>query len=327
MKKIPKKYLSAKFKHEARSLVRSWSQKSESDEELVKELIEAYRVAKEQDRFHLGTLLAMVFDLQCPDAARECARLFEVPLSEECSVSEAIYAGGATDDAPLYWRKEFSLGVKEWLPIVAELDTEKYPMVVSPSMADRILTISRSDAMYAYRQFDGTLHLFILNSSDEDILIDEEQFMEEAPLYFTENEHFVSPVFQLRLVKRLLDFVLSEVGYPPLKIAMTAVFVSPQAHLLNYDCYVPGGDNAKDWKGITTIMRRNHLNEYLFTDANYFYMESGRPDTVEYDIYSNLLWALAAASILYENVNRNKKLEKYSSAYLRSLCREYDIFS
>lgn len=327
MKTIPKKYLSAKFVREARSLVRSWSQKGESDEALVQEIIEAYGAAKNRNRFHLGALLAMVFDLKCPDAAKKCAKLFNIPLADGCSVSESIYATGISDEVLTPWRKDFSPKVMMWHPIVEELNIDKYPLVVYPSMADRVLTIHQSDAIYVYRRTDGALNLFLLHPSAENILIDEEQFADEAPLYFTEKTHFVSPIFKLRLVMLLLDFVLGEVGYPPLKIDLTAVFISPQAYLLNYDCYAPGGDNVADWEGATVIMRRDHLNEYLFTDVSRILVEGDFGEFAENEINSKLLGAFAAVSILYGNIDFHDEMGKYDSVYLKSLCKKYAIFS
>lgn len=327
MKNIPKKYLSTKFGHEARALIRKWSIESESDIWLVKNLIEAYGSAKEQDRRHIGLLLAMVFDLYSPQAARECAERFGIAPSINRSIGETIFADGYQTDASIFWRKMFSTKVQSWHPLTEEIDNKKYPLVVPPSKVKSVFTIDRSDSIYAFRQNDGTIKLVIINSTKDDILIDEELFVDEPPLYFTEKSHFVSPVFKLKAVKNILEFILAEIGYPPVRIEMAALFSSPQAYLINEADYLPGGCNENQWIGVSSIMRKDHPNDYMLDSISDFFRCNDSLQSVENSMSSILLYALAATAIIYEYMNIDNRELMPNYKQLAKLCAEYDIFN
>ncbi len=106
------------------------------------------------------------------------------------------------------------------------------------------------DELCAYRDADrGALVLRVCNDCAQDILIDEEEFNNEEPLYFTESSHFTSPVFLVTKAKHILNEILTQMGYPYVRIRTELAFVSRYANPYNMDCMYDI-ESKGDWLGL-----------------------------------------------------------------------------
>lgn len=329
MNTIPKKYLSARHGEGAIHLMRRWIEKF-GEGAIMGCLLDAYKKSNPADKAHVGTLMAMFFNLQSTEHASECACRFGIEIEPSLSVGEWILAERIRNGHNVCWLKEFSESVSHWPMLVEEFDSNKYPLVFTSESARRVLCISKEDGIYAFRTPQGAVRFMVINPMDNTALIDEEPFsgdiIDGCPLYFTETSHFVSPVFQLRVVSRLLDFVLSEVGYPTLPIKMSVVFNGYNASLINSPEYEIGGEKMSDWNNVSVYMRSDYPNDYIITSTSHFLPEDS-PDCPENEVASKLIDALAATSILYSNIVKEQKMLSTSISELRNLSRKYEIFS
>lgn len=326
---IPNKYLSVRHGIGAIYLMRKWTGKY-GELATMECLLNAYREAKDADKAHLGLLMAMLFDFRSNEHAVQCAGKFGISAMPSLSVGESILIRIVEKGNEIGWCKEFSDAVCGWAPLVEEFDYVKYPLIFTPDSTRQVLCISKDDGIYAFRMSDGSLNLLVINTMNDTALIDEEPFgtegSENYPLYFTESTHFVSPVFRLRTVCRLLEFILSEVGYPPLHIKLNVVFNKHNAYLINSTEYEADGDHASDWQHISVYMRRDYPNDYIFRSVTNL-LQGHELECNANRVMSKLIDSLSAVSILYKNISNEEKLLAVSNRELRKFCKKYKIFS
>lgn len=326
MNTIPKKYLSARLGNESIHLMRKWIGKY--GELLIMEcLLKAYADAKTVDKTHIGIILSMLFDVRSKEFAMDCANMFGFDPQPSLSVGESILVNRIKSGYNVAWLKEFSQLVSHWAPLVEEFDSEKYPLIFTPESASKVVCINKEDGIYAFRSIEGSVNIVVINTKQDDILVDEESFGDdEYPLYFTESSHFVSPVFRLRVVSRLLEFILAEIGYPTFKIKHSVVFNAHNAMLINSSEYESGGNNESDWQNISVYMRKDYPNNYIFSSASHF-LPGDEIECIENDVATKLIEALAAVSILYSNLSEDKKLLSTSTKELQKYAKKCSIFS
>lgn len=325
MKKIPQKYLSATNHREACANVRYFLASGLSVKDMAEQLTEKYRTSKSAVREHLGKMLATIYDFENSEIARECARMFGIEPLSTLSVSESLCLYGLRDSERVFSKKEFSDDVTGNLAPVDTFPAAKWPMVVASGCYDDIITLSSSHNIYAAMGEGKELNLFIFEPSHSDILIDEAVFGDEVPLYFTEIDHFVSPVFKINVLKRLLDFCLEEVGYPYIRINKKVIFTSAQARLVNLDQYVGEDYREKEWEGIEVIMMKDIMPHYAITDTcSMFYGDD--PEAPYNQLRGMLLHSLISASMLYETVWAEKLTLSLSPKKLTELCQKLNIF-
>ncbi|MDE6335513.1 MAG: hypothetical protein K2J63_08125 [Muribaculaceae bacterium] len=325
MEKIPQKYLSASNHKEACANIRQFLASGLSVKSMAEQLTEKYRKSKYAVREHLGKMLASVYDFENSEIARECARMFGIEPLTTLSVSESIRIYGLTEDEKVFSKREFSNAVTENLAPVDTFPAAKWPMVVEPHCYDDIITISNTHNIYAAMGENVELNLFIFEPSACDILIDETVFGDEEPLYFTEINNFVSPVFKINVLKRLLDFCLEEVGYPYIKINKKVIFTSAEAYLINIDQYVGEDYRDKAWEGVEAVMMKDVIPHYAVSNTgSLFYGDD--PDSPYNQLRSIVLYSLIAASMLYETVWAEKLSARLSPKSLAELCQKLNIF-
>lgn len=323
MNAIPKKYLTAANASKAYMLMRKWLRTS-GEATVMEHLLKAYGNAPSADKCHLGAMMAMIYEMKSRETAEECAGLFGHTGLPGMSVGESILVARLEGKEKMEWLTTFSYKVRSWQPLVEEIDTNRHPLVFSPNMSGRVLTISKEEDIYAFRNNGGELYLVCIGNTGNDILIDEDGFG-ETPLYFTVSTHFVSPVFKLRLANHLLNFVLAEIGYPSLHTRLVVVFNAYDAILINYDEYASGGDKADEWEDIEVYMRKDYPDRYIFTSASGFFPKE-EENCLENNTASRLIEAMAATSILYQRLRQDGKDAEISAAELRKYSRTLGLF-
>lgn len=322
MKQIPQKYLSATNQREARASVRRWLAAGMSVRDMAAQLTAKYRTSRSRVREHLGMLLSIIYDFESPETSRKCARIFGHDLVDGLSVSESVFMSGYSEGERIFRRKQFSGAVTSYKPVVDLFPSSRYPFTVSPSVCGDVLTVSGKHNIYAVPGADNELNLFILEECPEDILIDEEVFGDDEPLYFTEHSHFTSPVFRINLIAHILDHCLAEIGYPHIPVKKKVIFTSREANLVNLDDYL----SHPDWKDVEVIMLKTVIPEYAI-DKSSCILDRKRPiDDLKNQLREMLLFSISATAILYEAACNERITLSMTPRNLSALCERKHIF-
>lgn len=327
MKSLPFRFLLPAYSRQSFAIVRSLLESDLTVEEIAGELTKIYKSSCAEVQYHIGRLLAFLYDFEAQHIALECAKMFELPTFPDLTVSESIYITGYDAHDALYWRNNYTEKVTCWDPILTPFPEENFPMVVDPSGVGNVLTINPLDGLYVLRDKDNGIHLFTVDEGEEDILIDEQVYADTPAYYFTATKHFVSPVFRLKRAKQILEYCLSMIGYPYIPIRMTVVFTERKTLLINVEDYIPGGECADAWKGVNVILQAQLLPEAVFPEAKNFMGSAIDPESIHGDLYAGMLNSIAATSILYRALRKDDDCyPPLTSKLLRSECLKNDIF-
>lgn len=277
-----------------------------------------YRTAKDPNRYHIGAMMANVMELEDPEAARQCAMAFGVHLYPGFSVGENIMASEYLNDETILWRHIIRQTVKN---ITAGINS--LPGIVKNTGSSTFYNISSSgkDNIFAYITYHGSLHVVCVNNTDDAILIDEEEFCGELPLYFTESDHFISPVFKLKTIGNILDFLMMETGYPSIPVKYSVVFDHQKASLCNKDEYA----DSADWAGISVLTAQDDRHDQYFFDDAASDDKAGPTDAYR-KIRCMLASILEGLSFIYNVLAKEGKLDKTTDAELRKLARSHNLF-
>lgn len=219
------------------------------DEMLLREIRALYRKyldADEAGKRYLSMMSSMLYDLISLGKGRQSSLLCLSPagLAEEVCLSlgstEAIY---------------FALGGTTTKKLVLPTDVDDTPdeHVMKYFTADSyVRCISRKHNIHYYRDGAGSLVLLGVIPVENAVLVDEEMFADEEPLYFTESTHFVSPVYLLDRAEILIKELLQIVGYPHLRIRHVVVYDG------GADCYPINEDDM--WESDTQWLGRDLEN-------------------------------------------------------------------
>lgn len=235
-------------------LINNWMRSGAKPTDLVRWIQSEYAKAKDDEtRGHLGLMLCAALsagnDDFCVLEARKCCLLFR------CAHVPGMSPG---EDALMQMAQDRGITDLEWLdtfnsyfahqcrmPAAARPQTS-----VTKALNDcdlrNVVVLDSKNSVYLMKDTEGKLWLFAVNGCDTDMLIDEERFMREPPLYFTSDSHFVSPVYIVSETARILRHVLARIGYPPVPIRKAVVFEAPHANLINEDDYL----SCKEWEGV-----------------------------------------------------------------------------
>lgn len=319
---IPKKYLNHSNARQAWVRLAKWCATEQGMNDLASDIVDAYEVANEVDRVYLGLLLSMVFELKSPTLARECASRFGMVQEIGCSMAATVYMSGmgGYDDVLLYrylpqcllldYCKEMAYDDK-----LVSLFDNKYREGVYA-----IYEVSRKDKIYFCTHLDGPVRVFILNDCGESILVDEEAFNDEEPLYFTEYSHFVSPLFKVKAIVRFVEFFLKETGFPYVRLIPTMIFTSDSAVLINREDYDAGGEKEQDWKGCEALVKSDFRNTCML-----YAITPKESLTKRQSLQYHLRLIFAAAALLYDKYPPTPSFFKDTDRKIRKMMREQGI--
>ncbi|MBQ2434897.1 MAG: hypothetical protein II269_02040 [Bacteroidaceae bacterium] len=215
------------------------------DEMLLREIRALYRKypkTSDEERIHLSMMSSMLYDLLSLGKGRQSSLLCLSPagLAEEVCLSlgssESIfYALG---------------GTTKKLVLPTDVDDTPDEHIKKYFTADSyVRCISRKHNIHCYRDGAGALVLAGVIPVKSAVLVDEEMFADEEPLYFTESTHFVSPVYLLDRAEILIKELLQIVGYPHLRIRHIVVYDG------GADCYPINEDDM--WESDTQWLGRD----------------------------------------------------------------------
>ena len=159
------------------------------------------------------------------NACGKCLKMFDYEATSGYSVNEKL----AMKYGRIIGCKELNVSVEENLRQakgIGEYFTEDACVVA----------ISEKEKVYCYKEHDGALVLLSVENCNQDILCDEDTFIEgELPFYFTATTHFVSPVFKLGMLSTLLNELLLHIGYPYMRIKKKVLYTAADVRLINED--------------------------------------------------------------------------------------------
>lgn len=317
---IAKTLLQARNAARARGMVSKWIDEN-APAEVARFLIDAYSAAKESDKPHVGCLLTMAFDsVAGSSVATECANLFGVKLRRARSIAESVCLDAPHEEYTIIWRKRISEDYCGYQMIDLQ-DIARYPVDLQNCISGNMIKFGRRDHVYAFRQFDGSVRLLIMDGFSASILADEEPFNGEPPLYFSERQHFVSPVFKLNLARTLIEYCLCRVGYPHIAISKCVYFYSQSAEIINRE------DIADAWTGVEVLLRSRDNIDIVFANQTKFLLDDDETFARENEMSRMLMSAIHAAGALYDEIWRVNRPFSTSKTVLDRLSKNLGIFS
>lgn len=316
---IPKKYFKPSQTVSALQLVRSWLSKGLLPIDAIRQIYEMYKEAKSDEaKLNLGFMMATFLEDVKFILSDECARRFkfeELTPNFKGIIGSMVYFIKAVDDRkPLSWKRTFSQDVLEY-----KQDSNK----VNPYILNKLFyeftipdlfVIHPKAQVFAMGDYDRrSLTLVIGHDCNDSVLIDENVFGDEPPLYFTESYHFVSPVYKLKLVKEILEYILLQIGFPYIKIKMVAIFYSREINLINREDYV----DSKDWKNVEVMTPKDKIHEYYLASSSKMLVDDKEDTPVSTEVKHTLVNALKATAIVCENIFTLKKFVTLTPSSLR----------
>lgn len=304
-------------------------------------LTRQYKKARARGRQHLGELLTIVYDFDNHGCAYECARLFHIKEHPGFTYGQCAYVPQYEDEFP-FWRKILNYDGLTSKPIINQFRNQfnaaKWEGIVNEDEAANVLSLRSEWGLFTTLLHNGMLCIFACDDSDEDILIDEEEFMDGMPLYFTQSGYFVSPVFKVKVAEKILEYVLNEIGFPYIGIQKLVMFCNHEASLINREDYEEGGEHAHLWEGVQVVTGSDYVrHNFVRSAAQGFISSRGFFDGLgdEDDIVGTtpieqmritLLNAITATSVLIDAALRKELILKLTPEVLGRLCEEEEIF-
>lgn len=316
---IPKKYLSPSTGGEAFIRMRGWLKGELAVGTALRQLSAEYAAAKsDAKRLHVGRLIAFVM-YEGGDVGAKVAEEFGAEMVPGWTVAESLLREVFPEGVK--WRRCFGDFVDDYEP--PKFTARRLERVVA-NAGEAVLPLATD--IVAFRGLHGELRFAALNDCPSDILVDEEIFVtEEPPLYFTESSHFISPVHKLRLMERIATHMLTEIGYPPLKIRLSVVFTADEVTLVNREEY-DGGASSDDWAGVEVILLKEHEESPLLRSGLSF-DEMPRSGMSAWEMSKALRTALQATSVIYRHLGREEGFaSNLTLKRLRELCNNFRIF-
>lgn len=323
---IPKKYLTIRYSMDAFHRLRKWCSDDTRIIRAAEEVVDAYEHANEDTRRYLARLLAMIMGLRSEDFSRKCMTDTDLTVLECRSVGESIYS----DYKFLMGNPQRSVCMSpcvwDWKHLKKKINLARHRYFIRKDDTDNLLTISSDDGIYVCRHKDGSVRIFIINDCDNGMLIDEQSFNDDCPLYFTESRYFISPVFKIKVVIKILNFFLAEIGYPSVCIIPDVIFPSPGAYFVNKDVYMPGGECFSAWKGINVTTRMDTKGLYILNSIVGFI--DNNPECVERDLLAyKLMEAISATALMYSKIKWSPDLLYKTLSDLRKMAKSFGIMT
>lgn len=332
MRKPGKKFFIPSSGPKSIMMMRSWIAAGAAPLAIARWIKAEYAKATDDEtRYHLGMMMCAAISAgksgeSVSALADRCARMFGLSLSgirtpAECAMLEMAQSqpGGS-----LEWLDDFNpYFIKKCRLPSAASPAESFTTAFSEDSQKLMVILNEENGIYFFRDNSGKAWLMAVNSCNDTMLVDEEKFNDEPPLYFTESSHFISPVWLVNQVYSLLEYILMRIGYPPLQIRRMALFDAPDAELINAEEYT----DCPQWQGVDVVVAGktpvDRLVAPLVPAVRVGYGIT--PDETELD--SMLYLSLMATSEILASFNIKKHPDCYSEDGLRYLCRKTCIFA
>lgn len=201
------------------------------DEMLLREIRALYRKypdADEEDKKRYCLLSSLLYDLLSLGKGRRSSLLCLSPAG----LAEEVCLSLGTSESIFYALG----GTTKKLVLPTDVDDTPDEHVMKYFTADSyVRCISRKHNIHYYRDGAGSLVLLTVLPVKSAVLVDEEMFGDEPPLYFTESTHYVSPVYLLDRAEILIKELLRIIGYPHLRVRHVVVYEGADCYPINED--------------------------------------------------------------------------------------------
>lgn len=201
------------------------------DEQLLREIRALYRKYPDTDepgKRYLSMMSSMLYDLLSLGKGRQSSLLCLSPAG----LAEEVCLSLGTSESIFYALG----GTTKKLVLPTDVDDTPDEHVMKYFTADSyVRCISRKHNIHYYRDGAGSLVLLTVLPVKSAVLVDEEMFGDEPPLYFTESTHYVSPVYLLDRAEILIKELLRIIGYPHLRIRHVVVYDGADCYPINED--------------------------------------------------------------------------------------------
>lgn len=271
MRKPAKKYFSPSYGAQSIMLIRKWIASGATSVDIARWIKMEYEKAKDDAaRLHLGHMLCAVMSatdtLDVTFLTRECANMFSIPQIKEVSLGEAAFLGMTA-----LYGEEKTVWLDNFNPYF--VNTQRLPSEMAPQTHvtramencynSNLVTVDQNNSIYFFRDDNTKVWLMIVDYHGSDILIDEAIIGRQPALYFTESGHFISPVWMIRQVAKILEYILRRIGYPPLNVYKKVIFDNSDATLVNEDDY----RKSNAWEGVEVLTIKKKGFHPLMTPA------------------------------------------------------------
>lgn len=174
------------------------------------------------------------------------------------------------DTEPLTLRT-LSSGLGEGITEVGSLYAggKYFSRFVNPARRDCLLALDvKGHRVYGCRRRNGHLALIYVLPTEQSVLVDEEVFGGEHPLYFTESTHFPSPVCVLHTLREIFRYAVAKTCFAPIHVDLCLVLPSENGELVNADDYLAekASHGHRDWKEIEVRARKGSRARWLLND-------------------------------------------------------------
>lgn len=332
MRKPGKKYFSPSFGPKSIMMMRKWIASGASSLAIARWIKTEYSKATDDEtRYHLGMMMCAALSSAKSNEsisalADRCARMFGLSLSGsrthgECAMLEM--ADGMSGDS-LEWFENFNhYFVRKCKLPSAAAPSQFFTRAFSDASQKLMVTLDEKNGIYFFRDSSGKAWLMIVNSCNETILVDEEEFNDELPLYFTETSHFTSPVWLINRVYGLLDYVLMRIGYPPLQINRLVLFDASDAELVNVEDYI----ECPQWQDLDVVLSHDTPVDRLVAPVVPMVRVGNGVAPKETELDSMLYLSLMATSEILACFDIEKHADDYSCQGFEELCKKSCIFA
>ncbi len=309
--------------------MRAWMDSGATAADLVRWIKAEYAKANEdKTKEHLGLMLATSMSVSDSFSGRKlaekCADMFGLPTSKGNAIGEDAMLTMAIINGcrPFEWPETFN----PYFVKKCSLPSASCPKtIVTKALSDDdhrcLVTVDADHSIYFMRDAAGYLWLIAINHCSTDILVDEETFHCDPPLYFTENSHFISPVWIVRQIAAVLEYILMKIGYPPVHIYKRVIFDAQGVNLINEDVYLENGE----WDGVDVVTLDKVASNPFPAPAIPLLDIDNKLSAVEQDMKARLYLSLMAVSTVLEGFKIDKHWE-ITRSMIEDWCKKSCIF-
>lgn len=324
MNHIPEYLLSSKRLGECSRSLRFLALEGVPEDVMAHDLAAAYaRFEGEEERRKIAAMILQLAESCGCSKVDGLAKRIGIPSLGHHTYAETIahsifgYRGCTT--------LRFSDEVEEYDISGERVDFREPRLVAADPDMRRMIPISRRDSIVAYRTAEGQLTLAAFCDAVGDVLIDEESFCDEWPLYFSEKCHFRSPVACVLTARKVLECVLSIIGYPPMRIRPAVFFTAHDCVLINDQDYM-GWDAPRcdEWPDVEVTMRgdiagRLFVGRTLDLDP---FRTLGDMDKIDRQLYL----ALKATAMVYKTLGERESCRQVDRQHYEKRISRLGIF-
>lgn len=329
MRKPAKKYFQPSCGTKSIMQMRRWMDSGATAADLVRWIKTEYDKAEDdRTKEHLGLMLAAAMSVSDSFSGRQlahkCARLFDMPTVKDRSIGEVAILTMAiiNGSKPFEWPETFNpYFAKNCLLPSDAAPTEIVTKALSPADHRNLVTVDARHSVYFMRDALGYAWLIAVNHCNTDILIDEETFHCDPPLYFTDSTHFISPIWIVKQVADILEYILMMVGFPPMKIYKRVIFDSQEANLINEDIYLA----SDEWEDVDVVTLHKTDGKVFPAPAIPVVESDSEPFGSEHNLKVMLYLGVMATAAVLEAFDITKHWE-ITRSMIEEWCKKRCIF-